>query len=143
MQELRPMRLAAPDGGWGWVILVSAIGINFLIPGTIKSFGVLYVEFIRVFEATPSQASWIPGLCYFLYSSLGECRLISFDIRVYFDIVIVNDGKFFSGPLTSILSMKYSYRIVAMTGGAFAATGLMISYFANSVTYLYFRYDTA
>ncbi|XP_003426396.1 monocarboxylate transporter 13 [Nasonia vitripennis] len=114
MRELRPMRLAAPDGGWGWAVLAAAIGINFLIPGTIKSFGVLYVEFLRVFEASPSQASWMPALCYFLYSSLG--------------------------PLTSILAIKYSYRTVALVGGLFGSTGLMISYFAESVTYLYFSY---
>lgn len=46
--------------------------VNILIPGTIKSFGVLFVEFLEAFQASPATAAWIPALCYFLYSSLGE-----------------------------------------------------------------------
>lgn len=103
-----------PDGGWGWVVLSSALVVNFLIPGTVKSFGVLFVEFLHVFKASSTAASWMPALCYFLYSSLG--------------------------PLSSVLSTKYSYRSVTLIGGTFAASGMMLSYFANSVTYLYVSY---
>ncbi|XP_043464177.1 monocarboxylate transporter 12-B-like isoform X2 [Leptopilina heterotoma] len=106
--------LVPPDGGWGWVILTSAVLVNVLIPGTVKSFGVLFVEFLEVFQASPTTASWMPALCYFLYSSLG--------------------------PLSSVLSMKYSYKTVTMVGGAFAASGMMFSYFATSVPYLYVSY---
>lgn len=65
--------LVPPDGGWGWLVLFGACLTNILIPGTIKSFGVLFIEFLQAFETTQTQASWIPALCYFLYSSLGEC----------------------------------------------------------------------
>ncbi|CAL1679111.1 unnamed protein product [Lasius platythorax] len=106
--------MVPPDGGWGWVVLFSALVVNFLIPGTVKSFGVLFVEFLHVFKASSTAASWMPALCYFLYSSLG--------------------------PLSSILSTKYSYRTVTLIGGTFAASGMMLSYFANSVTYLYVSY---
>lgn len=61
-----------PDGGWGWLVLFGATLVNILIPGTIKSFGVIFVEFQSAYETTPEKAAWIPGLCYFLYSSLGE-----------------------------------------------------------------------
>lgn len=60
------------------------------------------------------QASWIPALCYFLYSSLG--------------------------PLSSILSVKYSYRTVTILGGAFAAVGMIATFWATSITYLYVSY---
>ncbi|XP_014297661.1 monocarboxylate transporter 13 [Microplitis demolitor] len=103
-----------PDGGWGWLILLAAVMVNVLIPGTIKSFGVLFVEFLNVFEGGRSMAAWIPALCYFLYSSLG--------------------------PLSSILSVKYSYRTVTLIGGTFAAVGMMLSYFANSIIYLCVSY---
>ena len=65
-------KLVPPDGGWGWLVLFGSTLVNVLIPGTIKSFGVLFVEFLEVFEASPSTAAWIPALCYFLYSSLGK-----------------------------------------------------------------------
>ncbi|XP_046423431.1 monocarboxylate transporter 13-like [Neodiprion fabricii] len=112
--KAKKTKLVPPDGGWGWVVLFSALTVNFLIPGTVKSFGVLFVEFLQVFKASPTAALWMPALCYFLYSFLG--------------------------PLSSILSMKYSYRTVTLIGGTFAAGGMMLSYFANSVSYLYLSY---
>lgn len=51
-----------------------------------------------------------------------------------------NRAKYSAGPLSSILSTQYSYRTVTLIGGTFAASGMMLSYFANSVTYLYIRY---
>ncbi|XP_076262108.1 solute carrier family 16 member hermes isoform X2 [Rhynchophorus ferrugineus] len=107
-------KLVPPDGGWGWLVLFGATLVNILVPGTVKSFGVLFVEFLEAFDATPSQGMWIPALCYFLYSSLG--------------------------PVSSILSVKYSYRTVTFLGGAFAAGGMILSFWANSVPYLYGTY---
>lgn len=102
--------LVPPDGGWGWLVLLASVLVNVLIPGMVKSFGVLFVEFRKVFDASPAAAAWIPALCYFLYSSLG--------------------------PLSSVLSVKYSYRTVSLIGGTSAAVGMMISYYANSVAFL-------
>uniref|UniRef100_A0A182W361 Major facilitator superfamily (MFS) profile domain-containing protein n=1 Tax=Anopheles minimus TaxID=112268 RepID=A0A182W361_9DIPT len=106
--------LVPPDGGWGWLVLAGSMLVNILVPGTIKSFGVLFVEFLEAFQASPSSAAWIPALCYFLYSSLG--------------------------PLSSILSVKYSYRTVTIVGGTFAAVGMIITFWATSVNYLYISY---
>lgn len=64
--------LVPPDGGWGWLVLAGSMLVNILVPGTVKSFGVLFVEFLEAFDASPSTAAWIPALCYFLYSSLGN-----------------------------------------------------------------------
>lgn len=107
--------LVPPDGGYAWLVLFGAMLVNILIPGgAIKSFGILFVEFLENMDASPSAASWIPALCYFLYSSLG--------------------------PLSSILSVKYSYRTVTFVGAAFCSTGLALTYFATSVQYLYISY---
>ncbi|KAG8040360.1 hypothetical protein G9C98_000931 [Cotesia typhae] len=103
-----------PDGGWGWLVLLAAVMVNVLIPGTIKSFGVLFVEFLNVFESGSAMAAWIPALCYFLYSSLG--------------------------PLSSILSVRYSYLTVTLIGGTFAAVGMMLSFFADSIVFLCVSY---
>ncbi|KAF0759817.1 monocarboxylate transporter 12-like, partial [Aphis craccivora] len=82
-----------------------------LIPGTLKSFGVLFVEFTEAFHASETAASWIPAICYFLYCSLG--------------------------PVSSYLSSIYSYRTVTLIGGTLASLGLMLCYFADSITFLY------
>lgn len=76
MAKMGKTKLVPPDGGWGWVVLMSALTVNFLIPGTVKSFGVLFVEFLQVFKSSPTAASWIPALCYFLYSSLGKIFIL-------------------------------------------------------------------
>ncbi|CAG9790453.1 unnamed protein product [Diatraea saccharalis] len=110
----RDWEMVPPDGKWGWCVLVGATLVNILIPGTIKSFGVLLVEFNDVFHSSPSAASGIVALCYFLYSSLG--------------------------PLSSILSVKWSYRTVTLIGGSFAAFGMIFSSCAFSITYLYFSF---
>ncbi|XP_067620386.1 monocarboxylate transporter 12 [Eurosta solidaginis] len=106
--------LVPPDGGWGWLVLLGSMMVNILIPGTIKSFGVLFVEFLEAFDASPATGAWIPALCYFLYSSLG--------------------------PVSSILSVKYSYRTVTIMGGASASIGMIASFWASSVAYLYLSY---
>ncbi|ALC38016.1 CG11665 [Drosophila busckii] len=106
--------LVPPDGGWGWLVLFGACLTNILIPGTIKSFGVLFIEFTQAFDTTSTKASWIPALCYFLYSSLG--------------------------PVSSILSVKYSYRTVTLIGAVSASLGMILSFWASSLGYLYISY---
>ncbi|XP_017128447.2 monocarboxylate transporter 13 isoform X1 [Drosophila elegans] len=110
----REYDLVPPDGGWGWLVLLGSCLTNILIPGTIKSFGVLFSEFTEAFNSSPTKASWIPALCYFLYSSLG--------------------------PVSSILSVKYSYRTVTLLGGASASLGMILSFWASSIEYLYVSY---
>lgn len=131
-------QLVPPDGGWGWLVLLASVMVNFLIPGTVKSFGVLFVEFLEVFDASPAAAAWIPALCYFLYSSLGKDS--DFLALGVFDSIKAERGYLLiSGPLSSILSVKYSYRTVTLIGGTFAAAGMMLSYYANSVAFLCVR----
>ncbi|KAJ8980584.1 hypothetical protein NQ317_018711 [Molorchus minor] len=113
-KTMEKYELVPPDGDWGWLVLFGATLVNVLVPGTIKSFGVLFVEFLEAFESSPAEGMWIPALCYFLYSSLG--------------------------PISSILSVKYSYRLVTVLGGISAAAGMILSFWANSVYYLYFTY---
>lgn len=102
-----------PDGGWGWWVLFGSIIVNILIPGTVKSFGILFVEFLEVFDASPTSAAWIPALSYWLYSSMG--------------------------PFAGALATKYSHRSVTIAGGLLASAGLMLSYFATSIQFLYVR----
>lgn len=107
--------LSILDGGYSYLVLLGAMMVNILIPGgAIKSFGILFVEFIEDMNASPSAASWIPALCYFLYSSLG--------------------------PLSSILSVKYSYRTVTFVGAVFCSLGMIMTHWANSIEFLYISY---
>lgn len=82
VEDDKDWELVPPDGGWGWLVLGGSMLVNLLVPGTVKSFGVLFVEFLEAFDASPSAAAWIPALCYFLYSSLGKCSSRHFGICV-------------------------------------------------------------
>jgi hypothetical protein len=46
----------------------------------------------------------------------------------------------FPGPFASALAIRFSHRSVTIVGGLLAASGLMLSYFATSIPYLYVRY---
>ena len=48
--------------------------INVLIPGFIKSFGVLFDDVCDRFDASPAAVSWIPALSFFMYNFMGEWR---------------------------------------------------------------------
>ncbi|XP_018330395.1 monocarboxylate transporter 13 [Agrilus planipennis] len=113
-KDEKDWELVPPDGGWGWLVLLGSTLVNIIVPGTVKSFGVLFVEFLEAFNTSQVAASWIPALCYFLYSSLG--------------------------PLSGILSLKYSYRTVTLIGGTCAALGMILSSWAQSIPYLYVSY---
>lgn len=106
--------LVPPDGGWGWLILASAMLVNIIISGIIKSFGILVVEIEEVFELDEFEILWIPAITYFFYSFLG--------------------------PASSIIAIQYSFRFVTLIGGAFIALGMMLIYFVQSLPALYLTY---
>jgi MFS family permease len=45
-----------------------------------------------------------------------------------------------SGPFVSALANRYGFRTVCMLGSALGAIGFVLSFFASSVTYLFFSY---
>uniref|UniRef100_T1JCF8 Major facilitator superfamily (MFS) profile domain-containing protein n=1 Tax=Strigamia maritima TaxID=126957 RepID=T1JCF8_STRMM len=107
-------QLVAPDGGWGWMVLLGTVIVNSVLSGLLKSFGILFLEFLNVFHASPYSAAWIPGLTFALYNLLG--------------------------PLASALSNRFSCRFITVIGGLCTAVGLGLSYFATSIDYLYISY---
>ncbi|XP_071546129.1 monocarboxylate transporter 8-like [Panulirus ornatus] len=59
----KAIEFTPPDGGYGWVVALSACFINVWIVGFVKSYGVLYVEVRNAFpEASAYHASWLPSL---------------------------------------------------------------------------------
>ncbi|KAG7237878.1 hypothetical protein INR49_031671 [Caranx melampygus] len=57
-----PQGYTPPEGGWGWVVVVGAfisIGFSYAFP---KSITVFFKEIEVIFNATPSQVSWISSI---------------------------------------------------------------------------------
>ncbi|XP_001370517.1 monocarboxylate transporter 13 [Monodelphis domestica] len=104
-------RVEPPDGGWGWIVVLSAFFQSALVFGVLKSFGVFFLEFMAAFEEPAARVSWI--------TSIG---------------IAVQQ---FGSPVGSALSTRFGPRPVVMAGGILAALGMMLASFATSLTHLY------
>jgi hypothetical protein len=63
-----PVVYKAPDGGWGWVIVVASFILQALSVGIAYTFGVIYVKLLEFFKDSQSSTAWIgsiqPALLY-------------------------------------------------------------------------------
>lgn len=107
-----PVGYTPPEGGWGWAVVAGAfisIGFSYAFP---KSITVFFKEIETIFDATPSQVSWISSIM----------------------LAVMYAG----GPVSSILVNRFGSRPIMMLGGCLAGSGLIASSFCNSVAQLYF-----
>ncbi|XP_029383100.1 monocarboxylate transporter 4 isoform X2 [Echeneis naucrates] len=106
-----PPGVKAPDGGWGWAVLVGCFvitGFSYAFP---KAISVFFKELIREFNVGYSDTAWISSiLLAMLYGT---------------------------GPLCSVLVNRFGCRPVMMVGGLFASLGMILASFANSIIYIY------
>ncbi|XP_035690027.1 monocarboxylate transporter 13-like [Branchiostoma floridae] len=101
-----------PDGGWGWLVVLSSFLMHIVVIASIKSFGVFYPVFKEEFNEGAGDTA-------FIQSTLVGMTLIC-------------------SPIACALSKLTSCRLMVTTGAVLAAVGLIISSFAQSVTYLLF-----
>ncbi|XP_015822514.1 monocarboxylate transporter 1 [Nothobranchius furzeri] len=107
-----PVGYTPPEGGWGWAVVAGAficIGFSYAFP---KSITVFFKEIEVIFNATPSQVSWISSIM----------------------LAVMYGG----GPISSILVNKYGSRPIIILGGCLAGSGLVAASFCNTVEQLYF-----
>ncbi|XP_026171558.1 monocarboxylate transporter 4 [Mastacembelus armatus] len=106
-----PTGVKAPDGGWGWAVLVGCFiitGFSYAFP---KAVSVFFKELIREFDIGYSDTAWISSiLLAMLYGT---------------------------GPLCSVLVNKFGCRPVMMVGGLFASLGMILASFATSIIHIY------
>lgn len=60
-----------PDGGWGWVIVVSSLFCNIIVDGIGYSFGIFLPEFVSAFGESRSKVSLIGSLLCGTYLCAG------------------------------------------------------------------------
>ncbi|XP_043539308.1 monocarboxylate transporter 13 [Chiloscyllium plagiosum] len=100
-----------PDGGWGWVIVLSAFLMSALVFGVIRSFGVFFVAFVEYFSEASSTVSWITSTAIAIQQ--------------------------FSSPIASALSNYFGARSVVMLGGFLSSLGLVLACLATNLIHLY------
>ncbi|XP_021378223.1 monocarboxylate transporter 12-like isoform X1 [Mizuhopecten yessoensis] len=105
-------REATPvDGGYAWVILIACTLSYMTLVGTCKAFGILYNEFITMYDAGAGNTAWISSLMFFL--------------------------SFLLGPLANYLVGVFSFRAVVMCGGLLVSIGYFISAFVPRMEWMF------
>ncbi|XP_062270273.1 monocarboxylate transporter 6 [Platichthys flesus] len=101
----------APDGGWGWVVLVATIMVLALTLGFPTCVGLFYTDLQNDFHATNSETSWVPSIM----------------------TSVLHAG----GPFCSVLVDRLGCRATVMLGGVLSGLGIAASSFTQSIGELY------
>uniref|UniRef100_UPI00398F565F monocarboxylate transporter 4-like n=1 Tax=Pristiophorus japonicus TaxID=55135 RepID=UPI00398F565F len=111
VEDASPTGVKAPDGGWGWAILIGCFvitGFSYAFP---KAVSVYFKELIKEFHVGYSDTAWISSiLLAMLYGT---------------------------GPLCSILVNRFGCRPVMMVGGIFASLGMILASLATNIIQIY------
>ncbi|XP_057682584.1 monocarboxylate transporter 6 [Corythoichthys intestinalis] len=102
---------AAPEGGWGWVVLASTVAVLALTLAFPACVGIFYSDLQKDFQASNSQTSWVPA--------------------------IMTAALHAGGPLCSVLVERAGCRATVMLGGVLSGLGVAAGSFARSVGQLY------
>ncbi|XP_053485252.1 monocarboxylate transporter 13 isoform X1 [Ictalurus furcatus] len=101
----------APDGGWGWAVVVALFMASALVFGLIRSLGVFFVEFVQYFGESAQAVSWITSI------GVAMQQLLS--------------------PIGTAACNAYGARRVVMIGGVLSGLGFMLASQATTLTHLY------
>jgi len=99
---------SAPDGGWGWIVLVGSFMSFFIADGWSYSFGVLFPSIVEYFDESRGTTALVGTLLYAIP-------------------MIVS-------PLACALVTAYGCRPVAVCGGALTGMSLAVACLATSVS---------
>ena len=78
---------AAPDGGWGWLVVFASFLLQVLTIGITYTFGVIFVDLLDYFKESQSSTAWIgsiqPALLYFT-GTPATCPLLPRETEAFF-----------------------------------------------------------
>ncbi|NWY14083.1 MOT2 protein, partial [Aphelocoma coerulescens] len=100
-----------PDGGYGWIVVVSAFMVMGLTVAVLKTFGLFFVEIQQHFDELASTTSWITSVT----------------------IAVFHLGA----PVASSLCVQYTHRTVVITGGLLAFSGMALGFFGFNMVWMY------
>lgn len=109
-----PTYIQSPDGGWGWVVCLGSFGVNFILDGTMFCFGILFLDLLDFFHATPANTAWVGS------------TLVGMHMMI--------------GPLVSLLLACFSHRAVTICGGLIASLAFIFSMMVERIELLIFTY---
>eukprot|EP00096_Caligus_rogercresseyi_P014127 TRINITY_DN6655_c0_g1_i1.p1 TRINITY_DN6655_c0_g1~~TRINITY_DN6655_c0_g1_i1.p1 ORF type:complete len:644 (-),score=198.67 TRINITY_DN6655_c0_g1_i1:308-2239(-) len=104
----------APDGGWGWVVVLGSFLVNCIADGVTFSFGILFIELQEEFGLSKALTAWV--------------------------VSIFHSVPLLSGPLASSFCDRYGCRLATVIGSLLATLGFLLSSLANSLSVLYITF---
>lgn len=108
---MRPSRAEPPDGGYGWVVVMSAFFSMGLTAAVLKNFGLFFLEIQSHFGVLISTTSWVTSTTIAMFH-LGA-------------------------PVASALTLLLSQRVVIIIGGLLTCSGMVLAYLDLSLPWLY------
>nr|KAG5691324.1 hypothetical protein BaRGS_014023 [Batillaria attramentaria] len=113
-RDFNDSSLIAPDGGWGWFVVLGAFFISMICDGCAFSFGVMFVYLLDEFQQSKSQTAWVASIFYCLSLMLG--------------------------PVASALTTRFGCRKVTMVAGLMSCLGFVASSYVTEVWMLYLTF---
>ena len=86
----------APDGGYGWVIVLASFLCNVIVDGIAYTFGLFFEEFVRHFDTTKGKVALCGSLLNGCYLGVGIVPIVTLDyvIVVITQITLHNALRF-------------------------------------------------
>lgn len=78
------VRVKAPDGGWGWVIILATVMSHIIYGIMVRSFGVIFLEMMLRYKDSPSATGWIGAI------NIAACGILGMVTIVFRFLVIEN-----------------------------------------------------
>ncbi|TKS78423.1 Monocarboxylate transporter 12 [Collichthys lucidus] len=109
--KMKSRRARPPDGGYGWVVVMSAFFVMGLTASVLKNFGLFFLDIQNHFGVPTSTTSWVTSTTIAMFH-LGA-------------------------PAASVLTLQFSQRVVIIVGGLLAASGMLLASLDLSLPWLY------
>ncbi|XP_023276929.1 monocarboxylate transporter 13-like [Seriola lalandi dorsalis] len=109
--KMKSTRAGPPDGGYGWVVVMSAFFIMGLTAAVLKNFGFFFLDIQSHFGVLTSTTSWVTSTTIAMFH-LGA-------------------------PVASALTLQFSQRVVIIIGGLLTASGMLLASLDLSLPCLY------
>ncbi|CAM1292292.1 SLC16A12 (predicted) [Pycnogonum litorale] len=132
------IKFEPPDGQWGWMILLGTFTISFLSSGIIKLSGILLINIMKVFNASPLETSWILSLMMSLLNFMGPaaraiCHYFSSRVAIIISSILLSSGLIMTSFATEVIDLYFSLGILIGTSAGLTLVPSIV------VTCEYFR----
>ncbi|KAH3799815.1 monocarboxylate transporter 4-like [Dreissena polymorpha] len=112
--EVTTRAAKAPDGGWGWCVVLGALIMRTVIGGFGRSHGLFYLRFKDRYGGTATETALVTSLTGFV--------------------------RMASGPFVSVLSGRFSCRLITAIGTVVLMAGVVMTGYSPNLLFLYFSY---